>query len=95
MDRQVETHEFDESLVITKAKESRQVVRIILLEVDRRELAIAENVAVNATSNVRELGDPVISLYTKVTTKTRVGTHRSMQSSKTGPQYSRLLIPSE
>lgn len=59
MDSQVKTHKLDKALVVTKAEEGRQVVRVVFLKINSRELAIAENVAVDATSNVWELGNPV------------------------------------
>ena len=59
VDGDVETEKFNECLVIAKAKKGSQVGGVILVEVDRRNLALAENVAVDTTSNVRQFGDPV------------------------------------
>jgi len=56
----VETEKLDEARVFAKAKESGQVVRVILGGIDRRKLSAAENIAVDATSNVGELSDPDI-----------------------------------
>jgi hypothetical protein len=64
VDSQVKTHEFNETLVVAKAEQSRQVVRVVLLKVDSRQLAIAKDVAVDAASNVRQLGNPEPKLIT-------------------------------
>ena len=57
MDGDVETHELNERLVVAEAKEGREVVRVVLVGVDRGELALPVNVAVDATSDVGKLGN--------------------------------------
>lgn len=56
---QVETHQLNKVLVVTESKLVGQVEGIILVLLDRGDLAILENVAVNAGSNGGELGNEV------------------------------------
>lgn len=86
MDGDVETHELDEGLVVTEAEESRQVPGVVLVGVDGGELALAVDVAEDTTGDVGELGDPELNSATTYHRVCAAFTHRSMQSSKTGPQ---------
>lgn len=54
----VEAHELDECLIIPEAKECGQVGGVVLRGVDGGKFTLAINVAVNATGNVRQLGNP-------------------------------------
>jgi hypothetical protein len=58
----IQAHEFNESLVITKAKERGKIVGVIFGGVDGRELSLTKDVAVNSSRNVGEFGDPRRSL---------------------------------
>lgn len=57
VDSDVQTHQLDESLVLSESEEVGQVVRVILGSVDGGQLARAVQVAVDSASDVRELGD--------------------------------------
>ena len=59
VDGDVETHELNEGLVVTEAEEGGQVGGVVLVEVNGGDLALAKDIAVDATGNVRELGDPI------------------------------------
>ena len=93
MNSDVETEELNKGRVLAKAEESGQVGRVVLVEVDGRELALTEDVSVNSAGNVGEFGDPGPVSSNVSSCRMRRYTHKSMQSSKTGPQYSFLLIP--
>jgi len=58
VDGDVETEKLDEAGVFAKAKESGQVVRVIFGRVNSGKLSATENVAIDATGNVRELRNP-------------------------------------
>jgi hypothetical protein len=58
VDGDVETEELNEGWVLAEAEESSQVGRVVLVEVDGGELALAVDIAVDTTGNVRELGNP-------------------------------------
>ncbi len=72
----VQSHQFNEFLVITETEQSRQVGRVILVLVDGGEFTITVNVPEDSTGNVGQLGDqihgvikgglPVISLVNTV-----------------------------
>lgn len=95
MDGDIQSHQFNERLVITEAKECGEIVRVILASIDGRKFALAEHIAINTSSNVREFGNTVGRVSSNcVSLKEDATTYRSMQSSKTGPQYSFLEIPS-
>jgi len=59
VDGQVETHKLDEVLVVGEAELVGEVIRIVLVLLDRGDLAIVVNVAVNARSDGRQLGDEI------------------------------------
>jgi hypothetical protein len=59
VDGQVQTHQLNEVLVAGEAELVGQVVGVILVLLDRGDLAIFEDVAVDAGSNGGQLGDEV------------------------------------
>lgn len=59
MDGDIETEKLDKAGIVTKAKQRRQVVGVILVGINGRELALSEDVAVDTTSNVGQFCDPV------------------------------------
>jgi len=58
VDGDIHAHEVNEGLVITKAKQRGKIVGVILSGVDGRELSLAEDVTVNPSCDIWELGDP-------------------------------------
>lgn len=66
MDGDVKTHQLDERLVLAKPKKVGQVVRVIFGRINGRELALSVQVAVDATSNVGKLGDPVLNSHHEI-----------------------------
>lgn len=85
VDSDVQTKQFDKALVVTKSEESCKIVRVILVGIDGRKLALAKGVVVNSTGNVGELGNPKITLTIHNILVAWI-TYKSMQSSKVGPQ---------
>lgn len=85
VDSDVQTKQFDKALVVTKSEESGKIVRVILVGIDGRKLALAKGVVVNSTGNVGELGNPKITLTIHNILVAWI-TYKSMQSSKVGPQ---------
>jgi hypothetical protein len=59
VDGDVETEELGECLVVTEAKKSRQIGRVVLVGIDGRKLAFAEDITVNSTGNVGQFGNEV------------------------------------
>lgn len=59
VDGQVETHQLNKVLVVTESELVSQVEGIILVLLDGGDLAILEDVAVDAGSNGGELGNKV------------------------------------
>lgn len=59
VDGQVQTHELNEVIVVTKAELVGQVVGVILVLLDRSDLAVLEDVAVNLRGDSRKLGNEV------------------------------------
>jgi len=57
----VEPKEVNESGVLREAQEVGQVPGVILVQFNSRELALTVDVTVDATSNVRKLGDALIT----------------------------------
>ena len=55
----VQPHQLDKLLIVAETEQSRQVGRVVLVLVDRRELAVAVHVTEDATGNVGELGNEV------------------------------------
>jgi hypothetical protein len=53
----VKPHELNKASVVTKAEQCGEIVRVVLLCVDRRELASTIDIAVNAARDVRQLRD--------------------------------------
>lgn len=88
----IEPKEFDERWVLSVAKEGGQIPGVILAGVDSRDLALAVNVTEDAAGDVRKLGNPVKKVSTETNLEMKT-THKSMQSSKTGPQYSFFETP--
>lgn len=58
MDGEVEAHKVNESCILAEAKEVGQVVGVVLGSIDSRELALAVEVVVDSTSDVRKFSDP-------------------------------------
>ena len=67
MDSDVQAHEINEGLVITKAKQRGKIVGVIFSRVDCGKLSLTKDVAVNSSRNVGELGDPRRSSSTRGT----------------------------
>lgn len=59
VDGQVQTHELNEVIVVTIAELVGQVVGVILILLDRSNLAILKDVAVDLRGDSRKLGDEV------------------------------------
>jgi hypothetical protein len=59
VDGEVKTHQFDKVLVVFVTQELGEVVRVILIGIDGRELTILVEVTVDTGGNLRELGDQV------------------------------------
>lgn len=59
VDGKVETHQFNKVLVLFETQKLGEVVRVILISLDLSELTILVDVAVNTSSNLRELGNQV------------------------------------
>jgi hypothetical protein len=57
MNSDVKPHELNKASVITKAEQCGEIVRVILLCINRRKLASAIDIAVNAARDVRQLRD--------------------------------------
>jgi hypothetical protein len=57
VDGDVKTKELNECLIVTKAKEGREVGRVVLAVVNGREFSVTEHVAVYTTCDVGELSD--------------------------------------
>ena len=53
MDGDVESEQLNKTFVVTEPEEGRQVVRIILCDIDGWEFTLAEDIAVDTTCNVR------------------------------------------
>lgn len=58
MNGDVEPEELDEGRILSVAEECSQIPGVILAGVDSRDLALAVDVAEDAASNIRELGNP-------------------------------------
>lgn len=93
MDGDVETKKLHEGLICTEAEKRGKVMGIIFMRVDSRELAITKNIAINSSRNVRKLGNAEIEHKHRKMRQVQT-THRSIASSKVGPQYSFLETPS-
>lgn len=59
VDGEVKTHQFNKVLVATEAKLVGQVERVVLVLLDGGDLAVLVDIAVDASSNGRKLGDQV------------------------------------
>lgn len=86
MDSQVQAHKFDETLLVTKAKKGGQVIRVILLKVNGGKLAIREDIAVDATSNIGQFSNPTLSRQFQVSFNQMV--------IPTNPWNPRMSVPS-
>lgn len=93
MNGNVESKQLNKRLVVSETKECRKIPGIVLVSVDSREFALAVDIAIDTTSNVREFGNPTTSSTSRNVSVTLL-THRSIQSSNTGPQYSFFGVPS-
>ena len=98
VDSDVETHKLIEGLIVAESKKVGQIPRVILSRVNGWDLALAIDVTEDTTGNVREFGNTRehVTYFKKVQiSESLITTYRSIESSKTGPQYSFLEIPSE
>ena len=86
MNGNVKAKELDESRVVAKAKKSGQIMRVVFAGIDAGQLSFCKDIAVDATGNVWELGDPIIEKGIRDCTEDRAETYKSMASSKVGPQ---------
>ena len=59
VDGQVETHQLNEVIVVAEAKLVGQVEGVVLVLLDRSDLAILENIAVDLRSNGGQLGNEI------------------------------------
>lgn len=62
VDGEVQTHKFNKVLVAFEAQELREVVRVVLVGFNFGQLAILVDVAVDASSNLGQLGNQVHSV---------------------------------
>lgn len=92
MNGNVESKQLNKRLVVSETKERRKIPGVILVSVDSRKFALAVDIAIDTTSNVREFGNPTTGSTSRNISVT-LPTHRSIQSSNTGPQYSFLGVP--
>ena len=58
MDGDVESEQLNKTFVVTESEEGCQVVRIVLCDIDGWEFTLAEDITVDATSNVGQFGNP-------------------------------------
>ena len=58
----VKPHELDKASVVTEAEQCGEIVGVILLCVNRRELASAIDIAVYAARNIRQLCDASVHM---------------------------------
>ena len=61
MNGNVKPHELNKASIVAKAKQCGEIVRVILLCVNRRKLAPTIDIAVNAARDVRQLRDARVS----------------------------------
>ena len=66
VDGDVETEKLNELFLLGESKEIGKVPGVILLSVNRWELSSTVDIAVDAASNVRELGDPTMAFSNDV-----------------------------
>jgi len=93
VNRDVKAEKLNKAFTVSKPKEVCKIPGIILGGINGRELALAENIAVDATSNIGELGNTMMKVNGGGKGQNE-GTYRSIASSKVGPQYSFLEMPS-
>jgi len=62
VDGDIQAHEFNEGLIIAKAKQRGEIVGVIFGGVNCRELSLSKNVAVDSPCDIGEFGDPKRSL---------------------------------
>ena len=58
MDSDIQTHEFNESLVIVETQQRSKIVGVIFCWVDCGKFALTKDVTINPPCDSRELGDP-------------------------------------
>lgn len=92
MDGDVEAEKFHKGLVVAKAEECSEVGRVVLGLVDGRKLALTKDVAVDATSNIRELGNtikrgPINTREVKALRKSRTGPWNPRKLGPNSPSY--------
>jgi CTP-dependent riboflavin kinase len=59
VDGDIEPHELNKFLVVSKAKKGCQVGRVVLVKIQSRQLVTTIHISEDASGNVRELGDQV------------------------------------
>ena len=62
MDGDIQAHEVNEGLIITEAKQRCKIVGVIFGRVDGRELSLTEDVTVDSSCDIGELGDPKVAI---------------------------------
>jgi hypothetical protein len=63
VDGKVKTHQFNKVLVVFETKKLGEVVRVILVTIDGRELTILVDVTVDTGSNIGKLGNQVHGIF--------------------------------
>ena len=59
----VKPHELNEACVIAKAKQCGEIVRVILLCINRRKLAQTVDITIDAARDVRQLRDANVHMF--------------------------------
>jgi hypothetical protein len=92
----VESKQFNKCRVVSKAQEISEIMRVVLGRINIGQFSLDENVVVYASGYVGKFSDPVKAKneISRGETEFRIKTHRSMQSSNVGSQYSCLGMPS-
>jgi hypothetical protein len=62
MDGDIQAHEINEGIVVTKAKQRSKVVGVVFRRVDGRELPLAKDVTIDSSRNIGELSDAGVYL---------------------------------
>ena len=84
VDGDVEAHELDEVGLVGEAEQVGEVVGVVLVGLDRGELAAAVDVTVDAASNGRELGNPG-----GMTSARLIGRKSPLRDQRTDPSHPR------
>ena len=67
MDSDIQSEQFNEVGILAEAQEVGKVPRVVLVSLNGREFAAAVNIAVDATSNVRQLSNAAERVLVTIT----------------------------